>query len=103
MGTVFISHVIAAAADFGSVAPDVITGTRGPPAVCELRKAAMFVATEITPRSATQIGRAFGRRDHCTVVLARKQIIPRLKRDDVIAAAVAEIRRRARAKAGLDG
>lgn len=95
MGQVFVADVIAAAAEVAGIPREVLTGARGPSEVCRLRERAMFVATVITPRSATQIGRAFGRRDHCTVILARQRVAPQLTRDAAVAAAVAEIQRRA--------
>lgn len=99
----FVADVIAAAAEVGGVSREALTGPRGPSDVCRVRERAMFVATQITPRSATQIGRAFGRRDHCTVILARKRVVPQLTHDQAVASAVAEIQRRAHeiaAKAG---
>ena len=59
--------------------------------VARPRQIAMFLCRELTTRSLPQIGRAFGGRDHTTVMHACRQI-ERLRGEDAgIAAAVDEL------------
>lgn len=55
------------------------------------RQLAMYLCRELTPRSLPQIGRAFGNRDHTTVIHACRQIERLKATDPAIAAAVEEI------------
>jgi hypothetical protein len=58
------------------------------------RQVAMYLARDLTQRSTTEIGRAFGGRDHTTVIYAEREVSGRLERDSNLVAALARLRNR---------
>jgi chromosomal replication initiator protein len=62
--------------------------------VARPRQLAMFLARHLTNRSAADIGRRFGGRDHATVVHAVRRIAELLARDVELAASAERIRAR---------
>lgn len=58
------------------------------------RQVAMYLTKAMTHRSLPEIGRAFGDRDHTTVIHAVRQITKLMVTDDDIALAVAELTKR---------
>lgn len=62
-------------------------------AVARPRQVAMYLAREMTPRSLPEIGRAFGGRDHTTVMHAVKKVEELRERDATFAEDVELLRR----------
>jgi hypothetical protein len=58
------------------------------------RQVAMFLASELTPKSLPEIGRRFGGRDHTTVMHAIKAVRARIATDEEIEMDVALLRER---------
>lgn len=56
------------------------------------RQIAMYLSSELTPKSLPEIGRRFGGRDHTTVIHAIKAVKGRIATDPEIAADVALLR-----------
>ncbi|MBZ0164594.1 MAG: hypothetical protein K8H74_18010 [Notoacmeibacter sp.] len=77
----------AAAAQCGFTVAD-IESERRTRALVRARQMAMFVSKRLTPKSLPQIGRAFGGRDHTTVLHAVRKIDAELSRDPALAAEV---------------
>ncbi|WP_316978014.1 helix-turn-helix domain-containing protein [Shumkonia mesophila] len=69
-----------------------MTTARRALAVTRPRQVAMFLARELTPRSLPEIGRAFGGRDHTTVMHAIARIGDLVSSDPDLAANVARAR-----------
>ena len=55
------------------------------------RQVAMYLCREQTKKSLPQIGRAFGRRDHTTVLYAHRKITRLIPKDSEVAADVAKV------------
>ena len=68
-----VSDIIRAAADASHYSPEQITGDRRFSDLAHWRACAMYLALK-TGKSTTQVGRAFGGRDHTTVIYARRRI-----------------------------
>lgn len=81
----------AAARHFGIAAREMQTRSRAAGLVLP-RHVAMYLARELTPRSYTELGRAFGGRDHTTVLHAVNGIERRLEADGDLAQHIAQIR-----------
>lgn len=75
---------------------DMKSASRGRDVVVP-RQVAMFLTRELTETSLPAIGRAFGGRDHSTVLHACRQVAAKLKRDQRLAVLVEEIARHVRA------
>jgi chromosomal replication initiator protein len=61
-----------------------MTSKRRPANIAFPRQVAMFLARELTPSSLTEIGDAFGGKDHGTVIHANKLVRKRMAEDDRI-------------------
>lgn len=72
-------------------------------AVARPRQVAMFLAKRLTARSLAEIGRAFGGRDHTTVMHAIQRIEELIRSDPDFAGRVAEVEASAPADLGLGG
>ena len=58
------------------------------------RHVAMYLTSKLTLRSSAEIGRMFGRRDHSTVLHAKRKISALAETDSTLFASIAQIRRR---------
>jgi chromosomal replication initiator protein len=81
----------AAAARFGVPAKALMARDRRP-TVVRARKVAMRVAREVTGKSLPEIGRAFGDRDHTTVLSALRSIEREMAADPALASLVDSLR-----------
>jgi chromosomal replication initiator protein len=81
----------AAAAKFGVPSKALIARDRRPQVV-RARKVAMRIARELTGKSLPEIGRAFGGRDHTTVLSALRSIDREMAADPALAALVDSLR-----------
>ena len=79
------------AARFGVTAADLLARDRRP-TVTRPRKLAMYLARELTDHSLPEIGRAFGGRDHSTVLSAIRGVERQIAGDRQVAAAVESLR-----------
>lgn len=78
-------------ARFGVTAADLVARDRRPN-VTRARKLAMYLARQLTAHSLPEIGRAFGGRDHSTVLSAIRRVERDLSGDPQLAAAVESLR-----------
>lgn len=62
-----------------------------------VRQIAMYLTRELTKRSLPEIGRAFGGRDHTTVIHAIRKVEKRMAEDCLVAADIAALRKALRA------
>lgn len=71
---ILVSDVITATAEVSGVAICDLVGPSHVHRFSQPRQLAMFVARELTDQSYPQIGRAFGGRDHTTVLFAYRKV-----------------------------
>lgn len=90
-----IQHVVAH--QFG-VEVEALQGPRRTRQVAHPRQAAMWLARRTTKLSQAAIGRAFGKRDHTTVVCALKAVEARRADDPMLAAVLDQLELRLRAE-----
>jgi len=69
-----------------------MTSKRRPASIAFPRQVAMFLCRKLTKHSLVEIGDAFGRRDHGTVIHACKKVTESCETDPTVAAAVETIR-----------
>lgn len=62
-----------------------------------IRQIAMYLTRELTNRSLPEIGRAFGGRDHTTVIHAIRQVKKRMSEDCLVAADIEALQKALRA------
>ncbi len=84
--------VEATAARFGVTTADLLARDRRP-SVTSARKVAMYLARELTAHSLPEIGRAFGGRDHSTVLSAIRRCERDIAGNPQLASAVDSLRR----------
>jgi len=89
-----LSQIITATARYFSLPAAVLQSPSRRLTVVAARGVAMYLARELTDLSLNQIGRAFGRRDHTTVLHNCRKIAHLLPSDREVAAAVAAVRSR---------
>jgi hypothetical protein len=77
----FIREIIAEVAKFYGVRPSDIFGASRARKFVRPRQIAMYFARELTLHALSRIGRAFGNRDHTTVLLALRRV-PELRAAD---------------------
>jgi chromosomal replication initiator protein len=77
-----IPHVLEAAARFYSLTSGDLTGRRRTKEIALARHVAMYLARELTDASLAQVGKAFGGRDHTTVLHGCDRIAEDLERDE---------------------
>ena len=80
------------AARFGVAPADILARDRRP-TVASARKLAMYLARALTDHSLPEIGRAFGGRDHSTVLSAIRRVEREITADSELAGAVESLRR----------
>jgi Bacterial dnaA protein helix-turn-helix len=81
----------ATARHFGLARGDILS-LQPSRAAARLRQVAMYLARQLTAKSYPELGRAFGGRDHSTVLHAVRRIEDQLTRDGDLADAVTSIR-----------
>lgn len=89
-----ITHIQALVAAYYQVPVREMTSSRRYKQVCYPRQVAMYLASELTPKSLPDIGRRFGGRDHTTVIHAIKAVQKRMLADAEIEADVKALRER---------
>ena len=81
-------------ANYFDLTVDDLTGTRRNKQIVTPRQIAMYLARELTQDSLPQIGRAFGGRDHTTVMHSTEKIEGAIGEDHILEQQVQEIRER---------
>lgn len=87
-----IARIKEAVATYYNLSPLVMSSARRARNLARPRMVAMFLAKELTVRSLPEIGRAFGNRDHTTVMHACRVIGELVERDQRIAYDVRHLR-----------
>jgi chromosomal replication initiator protein len=77
-----VDDVVAAVAEVLEVSREDLLSTSRSPRVTWPRQIAMYLARELTDQTLPAIGRAFGGRDHTTVMYACKRTAERIKADE---------------------
>jgi chromosomal replication initiator protein len=80
--SVTILQVMETTAQFYSLAVEDLTGRRRTKEIALARHVAMYLARELTESSLPQLGKAFGGRDHTTVLHGCERIAETLERDE---------------------
>jgi hypothetical protein len=93
-GRLMITHIQALVAAYYQIPVREMTSSRRNKEVCHPRQVAMYLASELTPKSLPDIGRRFGNRDHTTVIHAIKAVQGRMLVDAEIEADVKALRER---------
>lgn len=75
-------RILAAVADRHAVKVEMLVGKRRTQAVALPRQVAMYLMRQLTDLSLAEIGRAFGGRDHTTVLYACEKIGQRINREE---------------------
>jgi chromosomal replication initiator protein len=71
-------------AEYFSLSPSDMKGNRRTKAIAFPRQLAMYITREITEFSTTEIGNAFGGRDHTTVMHACQKVEDKIRTDDTL-------------------
>lgn len=87
-----ISHIQAEVAAYYKIPFNAMQSQRRSFDISHPRQIAMYLASELTPKSLPAIGRRFGGRDHTTVIHAIRQVKSRIANDPEVAADVEAIR-----------
>lgn len=77
-----IDSIVKAISDYFGVKPVEIKSKKRTKEIANARQIAMYVAKQLTPLSLSEIGRAFGGKDHATVIYACKQIEEKRRSDE---------------------
>jgi len=77
-----LDQINAAVAAHFDVSVEDILGPDRPKTIVLARHAAWWAAQELTLRSSVEIGRAYGDRDHTTVLAGRRAFAAKLERDE---------------------
>ena len=89
-----ISNIQAAVAAYYKLDPIVMRSQRRAFNIAHPRQVAMYLASELTPKSLVVIGKQFGGRDHTTVIHAIKAVKARMEADPEVALDVELLRMR---------
>jgi hypothetical protein len=87
-----VAHIQAAVAAYYQIDVSAMTSSRRTNA--HPRQVAMYLASELTPKSLPDIGRRFGGRDHTTVMHACRAVKSRIAEDPEVALDVAFLKAR---------
>jgi chromosomal replication initiator protein len=89
--TVSVDDIKAAVAKHFKIAPDALVGRKRTSAIALPRQVAMYLARVLTTMSLADIGSAFGKRDHTTVIHGFDKIAEKMKSDSDFKALVDRI------------
>jgi hypothetical protein len=96
---VVIAQIKQAVCEHQGVALADLLSHRRPAPLVRARQIAVYLARELTDLSMARLGRAFGDRDHSTILVAHRKIAQRLPADAALRAAVEAITAAVRAAA----
>jgi chromosomal replication initiator protein len=77
-----IEGIVKAVSDHFGVKPSDIKGKKRTKEIVNARQIAMYISKQLTPLSLSDIGRAFGGKDHATVIYSCKQIEEKKSSDE---------------------
>jgi chromosomal replication initiator protein len=77
-----IEGIVKAVSDHFGVKPADIKGKKRTKEIVNARQIAMYISKQLTPLSLSDIGRAFGGKDHATVIYSCKQIEDKRSSDE---------------------
>jgi hypothetical protein len=100
MANVRVASVIRTAARHNGVAAEAVVGHGRTRTVNEVRSLAMYLVRQLTGRSLGSIGRAFGGRDHTTVMRSVRSVRARMRADAAFAGDVERLATAIAARAG---
>jgi chromosomal replication initiator protein len=83
-------------ADYFSLTPNDLKGKKRTQNIVFPRQLSMYIAREITEYSTTEIGQAFGGRDHTTVMHSCQKIEDRIRSDPTLEATIESLKRQIR-------
>jgi hypothetical protein len=89
-----VNHIQHAVSAYYDLHPSTMVSQRRGYAIAHPRQVAMYLASELTPKSLPAIGRCFGGRDHTTVIHAIRAVRRRIETDPAIATDVEVLRER---------
>jgi len=92
--TLTIPQVMETTARFYNLTLEELTGRRRTKEIALARHVAMYLARELTESSLPQLGKAFGGRDHTTVLHGHDRIAEKLERDDELRYAILRLKER---------
>ncbi len=90
---VTVEHIIKKTAEFNNIRVSDLIGARRTQAIARPRQMAMYLAKTLTTKSLPDIGRAFGGRDHTTVIHAVRKIEDLSRHDSEMAESLEALRR----------
>lgn len=79
-----IAHIQAAVSSYYGLPLASMTSAQKALAIARPRQVAMYLASQLTPKSLPEIGRRFGNRDHTTVIHAIRAVKRRIAEDPEI-------------------
>jgi hypothetical protein len=79
-----VAHIQHTVAAYYGLHPSLMVSAQRRQSISHPRQIAMFLSSELTPKSLPEIGRRFGGRDHTTVMHAIKAVKARMATDDEI-------------------
>lgn len=89
-----VAHIQATVASYYGIPLQAMTSAQRGSGIAQHRQVAMFLASELTPKSLPEIGRRFGGRDHTTVIHAIRAVRGRVATDPEIGMDVEVLRER---------
>ncbi|MDR1636061.1 MAG: chromosomal replication initiator protein DnaA [Treponema sp.] len=90
MSVELIQRVVA---EYFSLSPNDLKGKKRAQNIVLPRQLSMYIARELTEYSTTEIGQAFGGRDHTTVMYSYKQIEERMRADPTLEPTIESLKR----------
>ena len=88
-----IENIQRVVAEYFSLSPNDLKGKKKPKSIAFPRQLAMYVAREMTDFSTTELGQAFGGRDHATVIYSIDKIRNQLITDPTLDSTIESIKR----------
>jgi hypothetical protein len=91
---VLVKHIQHTVASYYGFHPDLMVSAQRRQSISHPRQIAMYLASELTPKSLPEIGRRFGNRDHTTVIYAIRAVKARMESDAEVLLDVEVLRER---------
>lgn len=89
-----VAHIQQTVAAYYGLDPSLMVSAQRRQSISHPRQVAMFLASQLTPKSLPEIGRRFGGRDHTTVMHAIRVVTHRIEADAELALDVEVLRER---------
>jgi chromosomal replication initiator protein len=88
-----IENIIRVVAEYFNLSPNDLKGKKKTQNIVSPRQLAMYIAREITDYSTTELGQAFGGRDHATVMHSIDKIKTKLLTDPALDSTIESLKR----------